>query len=155
VTPHVDPRELSEARGADRLEMVTHVAGCAACRDAVIDHDPALLFALLAIAPIPGRILEEVSTAVAPRPEASRPRLKVAAAAVIAGLALASGYLTLGQRPRLAARSVATDLPTTASAASLARADVEVEPAGGVSHVVDLTVGETQVVMVYNGDLDL
>jgi len=68
-----------------------------------------------------------------------------AAAAAIFLLTLLSGYLTLHERPE------------AKPAASLVskRADVEVESGRGVSQVIDLTVGETQIVMVYNGDLKL
>jgi hypothetical protein len=53
------------------------------------------------------------------------------------------GYANLGERP------------ASPVAMSSRRADVDVDPARGVSQVIDLTVGETQVVMVYNGDLNL
>jgi len=156
VSLHVDPARFAEATGSARLEMVRHVAGCPACREAVAEHDPALLFALLAITPIPARMLDEVSSGVAAGAGRERERmpLRLAAAAAVAALALITGYATLVHReappePALAAQA------TPPPAVPAARADVEVEPAGGVSHVVDLTVGETQVVMVYNGDLHL
>jgi hypothetical protein len=68
-----------------------------------------------------------------------------AAAAAVVALALFTGYATL--RPK----------PVTAPPISAAsrRADVEVESGRGVSQVIDLTVGDTQIVMVYNGDLQL
>jgi hypothetical protein len=74
---------------------------------------------------------------------ASWPR-RVAAAAVFA-LTLLSGYATLSERS-----------PSPApSALSSRRADVEVDSGRGVSQVIDLTVGETQIVMVYNQELKL
>ena len=153
---HVDPVRFAEATGAARLEMVRHVAGCPACRAAVAEHDPSLLFALLAMTPIPARVLDEVSSgfaAAAGRPRERSP-LRLAAAAAVATLALITGYATLVHREAPSSPAIALQ-PVPVPAVPAARADVEVEPAGGVSHVVDLTVGETQVVMVYNGDLHL
>ena len=57
----------------------------------------------------------------------------------------APGYVTLHDRPVVPQQAQRTPQ----------RADVEVGSDGGVSQVIDLTVGETQLVMVYNGDLRL
>jgi len=155
VSAHVDPAGLAASSGGKRREMLEHVRACAPCRRAAAAHDPSLLFGLLALAPLPPVLLDELSREVARRAGADRqvhgafseyatwPR-RAAAAAVFA-LTLLSGYATLRER-------YASPAPL---ALSSRRADVEVDSARGVSQVIDLTVGETQLVMVYNGELKL
>jgi hypothetical protein len=155
LSEHVDPLRFSKARGSERVAALEHVRGCDACRRAAGAHDPSLLFALLALAPIPARLLDDLSNEVARRAGGDNPPYgaivgtagwpRRAAAAAAAVLAVLCGYATLREPP--AARAPL--------AMSSRRADVDVEPARGVSQVIDLTVGETQIVMVYNGDLNL
>jgi hypothetical protein len=151
----VDPHVLADASGASRREMVAHLNDCAACRERAIDADPSILFALLAQVPIPVRVLDAVSTDVARRAGTDHPSFgdvvasvpsqrRFVAAAAAAVLAIATFYATRVPGPTVA-------LPPVHAK----RADVDVHPANAVSNVVDFTVGETQVVMVYNGDLKL
>ena len=135
--------------------MLAHVRECASCRRDLSAHDPSALFALLALAPLPAAVLDDLSSEVARRAgrdgeafgalaeTAAWPRR--AAAAAILVLTLLSGYATLRERP-------AAQPPASLFSR---RADVEVESGRGVSQVIDLTVGETQIVMVYNGELKL
>lgn len=114
-----------------------------------------MLFGLLALAPVPAAVLDDLSNEVARRAGSDRspygalagsaawPRRAAAAAVLV--LALLCGYTTLRERP-------AGLSPVSLSSR---RADVDVESGRGVSQVIDLTVGETQIVMVYNGDLSL
>lgn len=148
MTSHVAPDRLETASGAERAALVEHLRGCAVCRAAVAAAAPERLFALLALAPIPAPVLEAVSRDVRAAAAASRPATtplarRLAAAAVLAFAAL-TGSLTLLESPA-----------PQAPVARAVRADVEVAPAAAVSGVVDFTVGTTQVVMVYNGDLNL
>jgi len=155
VSAHVDPVRLSASSGAERRALLAHLRVCAACRSRAAGHDPTLLFGLLALDPLPPILLDDVSRSVARRVGSDRPAFgaiaesaswprRVAAAAVLA-LALLSGFATLRERS-------ASPVP---SALSSRRADVEVHSDRGVSQVIDLTVGETQIVMVYNGELKL
>ena len=135
--------------------MLEHVRGCAACRRAFAEHDPSTLFSLLALTPVPEALLDDLSIEVARRTGSDRAPFGVvagslswprrAAAAAVLVLTLLSGYATLHEPP---------SGPPPLSLSSR-RADVEVESGRGVSQVIDLTVGETQIVMVYNGDLNL
>ena len=152
---HVDPVALSAASGSKRRAMIEHLARCARCRNRAAAHDPAILFSLLALSPIPDDVLSGVSTEVARR--AGRDRLPLgglvgsapwprrAAVAAVLLLTLVSGYTTLRERP-VAPPEIFRSQP---------RADVDVAAENGVSQVIDLTVGDTQIVMVYNGDLKL
>lgn len=165
MSAHVDPARFADASGIDRRAMLGHLRTCAACRAAAADHDPSLLFALLADTPIPERILDEVSRGVSRNAGRDRapwgsldpaaPWLRRGAAAAVVTLALASGYLAMREGsapPAVAVHVPATEIPARPAAP---RADVDVGSVGSVSQVVDFTVGDTQVVMVYNGDLRL
>lgn len=155
MSGHVDPALLSDSSGALRLALLTHLRACGSCRSAAVAHDPSLVFGLLALAPMPSAVLDDVSRKVARRAgndrqavgalyeQATWPRRTAAAA--IAALTILSGYATLHERPAA----------PTPEALSSRRADVEVDSGRGVSQVIDLTVGETQIVMVYNGELKL
>lgn len=155
VTVHVDPAHLAAATGSVRLLMLGHLRGCAACRCAVAAADPSALFGLLALSPMPAPLLNEVSIEVARRAGHARgaavplaahaPWPRRAAAAAVFTLVLLSGYVTLHDRPAVA--PLAERHPQ--------RADVAVDSGPGVSQVIDLTVGDAQLVMVYNGDLRL
>jgi hypothetical protein len=155
VSAHVDPVLLAGSSGPERRRLLTHLRECPACRSAAAAHDPSLLFGLLALKPLPPVLLDDVSRSVARRVGSDRPAFgaiaeaaswprRVAAAAVLA-LTLLSGFATLRERP------AAPQPPALSSR----RADVEVDSDRGVSQVIDLTVGETQIVMVYNGELKL
>jgi anti-sigma factor RsiW len=155
MSPHADPIRLAASSGHERRAMLEHVRECAACRRALAAHDPTALFSLLALAPVPETLLDELSTEVARRTGSDRSAFGViagsaawprrAAAAAVLVLTLLSGYATLHQSPP----------EPQPVALSSQRADVDVESGRGVSQVIDLTVGETQIVMVYNGDLNL
>jgi len=137
--------------------MLEHLRGCASCRRNAAAHDPTLLFGLLALTPVPAALLDDLSNQVARRVGGDRssygalagfaawPRRAAAAAVLV--LTLLSGYATLRERPAVP--------PPLSLSSSSRRADVDVESGRGVSQVIDLTVGETQIVMVYNGDLSL
>ena len=155
MSAHVDPVGLAASSGVKRREMLEHVRACAPCRRAAADHDPSLLFGLLALAPLPPVLLDDLSREVARRAGNDRQLYGVlaesatwprrAAAAAVFVLTLLSGYATLRERSTSPAPL----------ALSSRRADVEVDSGRGVSQVIDLTVGETQIVMVYNGELKL
>ena len=112
--------------------------------------------AVCALSPVPSSAaLDEVSSVVAHRAGSDRvaygalavgaawPRRAAAAAVVL--VSLLTGYATL----RLHVS------PPQAISMARPRANVDVSSGGGVSQVIDLTVGETQIVMVYNGELKL
>ena len=152
---HVDPLRLDAAKGPERRAMFAHLKECAPCRNRAAAHDPAILFGLLAFTPLPEPLLDGLSGEVARRTGRDRSSLgrlagvlawprRVAVAAGVT-LTLLSGYATLREKSA-APPELAQSQP---------RADVEVNEGSGVSQVIDLTVGETQIVMVYNGDLKL
>ncbi|HEX4823140.1 MAG TPA: hypothetical protein VFV19_02390 [Candidatus Polarisedimenticolaceae bacterium] len=151
MSAHLDPAGFDALTGAARREAVDHLRVCSGCRASALAHDPTILFALLDRTPVPARILDDVASGVrreiqaVPRPQTVR---RFAAAAMLA-LALVCGFVA-GRSPLPAPASAIAVLPH-----DLPRAAVDVSPQQAVSGVVDFSVGETQVVMVYNGDLHL
>lgn len=162
MKPHPDPEVLA---GADRLapdarmEVLRHLAECSACRGIHVASDPAKLFGLLAARPLPAARLDEVSTRVAAAidsgarlarsPGGSRGARAVTA--VAASLVLAALTLLLtGDRLRGRVAAPVAGFTGITPAASLTLLD-----SPGEARVMDLTMGDTQVVMIFDRELDL
>ena len=160
--PRID--RLDETAGNERVAMLDHVLRCPSCRAAVADRDPAGLFALLALRPLPGKILDEVSLGVRAGILRARPgavsfredlagRVAPWAAALLLAAALGTAFI---QRPGPPAAAPPPSASLAAVPAPLpARAEVEVLSSPGQAQVVDLTVGETQIVMIFDRGLPL
>lgn len=154
--PHVDPETFAELAGDSRAAALRHVAGCAACRCAIADREPELLFALLSLESESPEILDAVSEGVYrrladPRPswvESLRERglPPVAARVAVAAAVAACGLLFL--------RAPTPMAPQVAVAAPERGGVTLVEPAPE-AQVIDLTVGGTQVVMIFDPELKL
>ena len=148
-----------EGGAAARRQALAHAAECAACRAALLDEDPTRIFAFLSDAPIPESVLDEVMDAVrlgiveqGPAPGWAtqalgwlRPAVAWAAAAGLAGVLL----LVAGSRVRPGAGATAGLAPAAVPAS------VELIGAPPSARVVDLTVGDTQVVMIFDEGLAL
>ncbi len=150
-------------RIVDGLE--TWARDCPHCRERTESGDAADWLGLLRHVPVPEKTLEEVSASVAlalRREDRSRlataravgrlPRPVAWAAALVGAALLAAAVYRFpagrGGRP---AEVPAGKAPGTAAA----RARVEVLAPLGASPAVDLTVGDTQVVMVFSEELEL
>lgn len=139
--------------------MVSHLRSCGACRARLADHDPTAIFALLALEPVPAGLLERVSAGVfaATHPADGSPAEVFAdrgfprAAAVAAAVVLAAllGTVSLRTRPGSPAG------PAESVAVAAPRAGVAVLATPGTPQVVDLTVGDTQVVMIFDSRMAL
>ncbi len=116
-------------------------------------EDPSRIFARLASRPIERAVLDAVSRNVrlgilaeaAPRRPARRRGL-AAAAAWAAAAALAGALLVPSERP---SGRAAAALPAAG------RAEVEVVSSPGTPEVVDLSVGDVQLVMIFDREMDL
>lgn len=110
--------------------------------------DPADIFARLREVEIPAALLEQVSAGVSAeldrerRSSWMRPALAWAAAAALAVALLVPAAL----RPHPAVPLAATEAP---------RAGIESLRTRGPAQVLDLTVGDTQVVMIFDAELSL
>jgi hypothetical protein len=147
--------------GGRRQEILRHVRDCAQCRSGLLAHDPARLFALLALEPLPAEALERLSRRVALDVEAREPRSwrryrTALAASLVLGGALGL-YLAL-RRPDAPApvaegRPIEVErlLGQTAPAAGI---ELLSSP-GPAAEVLAFSVGDTQVVMIFDEELDL
>lgn len=138
-----------EVAGRDeRRRWIEHLEGCPDCRAAWIGDDPTRLFAALADDPLPADLLDDVSRevmrAVVPPVPAARIRRR-AVAAWAAGLALAAALA-----PWWGSRDDVRDIAAVAEPA-----EVHVLDASDSTRVVDVTVGGTQVVMIFDEELEL
>lgn len=160
--------EFAELAGAERQTALGHLRRCAACRAGLAAVDPSHLFALLGAEPLPAAILDEVSAGVAAAlrqraPAASGRRRWLPVAAVAAGIALAALLsVALLERPggpggaEGLARRVDEPRAPVGDALPVGLAAVELlSSAGGRAEVFDLTIGETQVVMIFDEGLEL
>jgi len=158
VRPHPDPEVLAAADGLApdaRMELLRHVAECSACRGIYVASDPARLFGLLAARPLPAARLDEVSAGVAAAIDSGArsggSRAARAATAIAASLVLAALTLFLTEdRPRGRAVAPFAGFAGVTPAASLTLLD-----SPGEARVMDLTMGDTQVVMIFDRELDL
>ncbi len=163
MTRHVEcDRFLSGDREA-RAAATAHVLGCPSCRSAIAEEDPTRLFSLLAARALPEELLDEVSDAVAShvRRETApirfaAPRIKVAAwfaAAVVVAVAML--VLTVPRGPVKSPAQAPVKKEEAVAGRGVPRAGFELLSPQGDARVVDLTVGDTQVVMIFDKRLDL
>jgi hypothetical protein len=153
VSQHLGPATIDRFDDLDRearAAAVEHVTECADCRDRLCASDPTRAFALLATLPVPAAALDRLSAdldrALDRLDRRSSPRRAWASIAASIVLALALVGL-IGDRP---------GAPTPAierTAVEYGRVDLLSSP--GEAQVVDLRVGGTQVVMIFDKDLEL
>jgi hypothetical protein len=157
---HPNLLRLDEVTEAGRREALEHVRGCAACRRAVVAGDPTRVFTLLAVRPVPRDVLDRVSIGVAaavrgggsvPSRLPSARRTRIAAAWAAAALAVVLLLPLGGGSPG----SVPKGETAVLAPPEIPRAGVEVVSPPGQPQVVDLTVGETQLVMIFDPRIDL
>ena len=140
--------EFDSLEGDRRRDVLAHVAGCSACRRVLMQENPSRIFALLAFAPVEAVALEAVSAAVSVQLTSGKARHRswapvagwaaAAILAVFAGLSL-WGPLQPSDRGGFETASVLEP-----------RADVHVLSPADPRQIVDLTVGDSQVVMIFD-----
>ena len=163
MSSHPSPETLSRLNRMPpdrRRELLRHVRACSACRSQFAASDPTRLFAMLSAREVPEDLLDSVSAGVfaaidsgiAARRGVSRTWTTRAAGAIAAAVLLALGIVFFtGEVPEVGSRPQAVaDLAGIEPGASLALLDTP-----GEARVVDLTMGETRVVMIFDQELDL
>lgn len=146
--------ERFDALGPEaRRAVLRHVGGCTACRGRLVAADPARIFALLSADELPAEALERLERRVREGiDDAKKPagrRWIAQAASLAASVLLAAaflGYLWRTPAPLQAAAEPAAEPPA---------GEIFLISSPGEAQVVDLTVGETQVVMIFDEALDL
>ena len=69
MSGHPDPRFLREPDllpAGERDDLLDHAAGCAACRDLMVESDSSRLFALLARTPVPASVVGRLADRIEP-----------------------------------------------------------------------------------------
>ncbi|MCP3979545.1 MAG: hypothetical protein GY716_09475 [bacterium] len=166
---HITPETLErfdELADGPRADVLDHAASCASCRRRLIADDPSRLFALLAVDPIPAEALDRLSSRVSAgidRGDAPRrgDRRLVVAASLAASLLLAGTLLVFGLRgPGLGAPAFVADRTADAGLIQLRAAapldGIElISTRGDDAQVVDMNLGGTQIVMIFDEELGL
>ena len=154
---HVDPARFEASSGAERESLARHLSSCGECRARLAEHDPTLLFGLLATRPMPTLVLDEVSREVLCSLPSAKPSWieavqlrgasRFAAAAAVIAVTLVAGSVVLRQGGRGAVAPTAV--------AKAPSAEVSTVESLRPARVVDLTVGETQIVMIFDPEMKL
>ncbi len=148
MTHPAPPTDWDSTSAPDRRCWIEHATVCSECRDSWIAGDPSRVFTLLADCPVVDEVVEQeallrLSADIRREMRSVRPAgrlVRLVAAAVLAAALLApSAAWLLRDRPE-------PPLPL---------AIVEFVSSPGEARVVDLSVGDTQVVMIFDPRLEL
>jgi hypothetical protein len=162
MSNHPDLRRLTDhvdLRAAERHEILTHLRGCAGCRSELAGRDPSLLFSILALEPVPSDVLERVSR----RAEAAIAREKLrsatrrtyawgslAASILVAGLFGAYFWTQRGLDAPPDRPAVVDVIAAPAPDAAMPAGMIELLDSPGSADVVEMTVGDVEVVMIFD-----
>lgn len=140
----------------ERSAWLDHVDACSDCRDRWVTEDPSRLFLMLADCPAGGDAMESatldrlsanIRREIRPVPRSGR-LVRLAAAAVLAGALLVPSSAWLF-------RDRTVPEAALLQTASFPLADVDVLSTPGEAQIIDLSVGNTQVVMIFDSRLEL
>lgn len=145
--------DFASLRGEARAETRRHLLGCPACRSRLAARDPARIFSLLGRVSPPERVLDEVSRNVAEALGGERRTSLWRSLAAAAASLLLAAVVGLPLLDGPAGPGLAT--APAFSAAVPPRAAIDLLGPGKETQVLDLTVGDTQVVMIFDEGLEL
>jgi hypothetical protein len=179
VTVHLTQQTLDDfdlLAGEQRQGVLQHARTCAACRVRLVSEDPGRLFALLSTDPLPevalDRLSERIQAGLVARPEQPRTnRGWFAVAAIAASLVfvILVGVLSSRQAP-LTELTELPELNETSEPALATVTPIEIEEAAaqpapmhsvelisspGEAQLVDFAIGDIQVVMIIDRELDI
>jgi hypothetical protein len=169
VSGHPDLRAWvagEELPSGERAGLLDHVLRCSACRAGIAAQDPSRLFALLALEPVPAEVLERVSRRASEAVDRETARRAarsrgVAFAAIAAAVLLAAvvGVRWLsgdaaGPPPPPVRAETAPPRPAVEAAPAFP-ASIELLQSPGDADVVELSVGDVRVVMIFDERLDI
>ena len=144
-----------------RAAALDHVRECAVCRAAWLAEDGSRVFALLARAPLPEDRLERLSERVdaaldrlPPRVPARRDMFRVASIAASLLLAVALGAV-LWNHELPAERVVAVDETDMLPPLDEDVAGIRLVASPGEAQVLDLSIGGTQILMIFDESIEL
>ncbi len=165
MSDHLQPHQLAafDALADDqRAAALDHVRECAVCRAAWLAEDGSRVFALLARAPLPEHRLERLSERVDAALDRLEPRVPVRrgmfrVASIAASLLLAAVLGAVLWNHELPAEPVAVldeidALPPLDEGVAGLRL---VASPGGEAQVLDLSIGGTQILMIFDESIEL
>jgi hypothetical protein len=168
VSGHPDLRPLIEGvdlASTERRDLLAHVRGCAACRADLASHDPSLLFSTLALEPVPAEVLDRVSQGAASAIARERRRSatrrayawgSLAASILIAGLLGGYVWTQRGLEPTRPPRPEVVDvIRAPAPEAAIPAAMIEILDSPGNADVVEMIVGDVEVVMIFDREMGI
>ena len=162
MSRHPEPSmlgRLAELSGDDRERIVQHLDGCARCRARVSEQDPSALFALLSLETVPQDALDRLSARVASalaEGRTVRPRFTYRwAAALAASVLLAAFFVGYLLREAPPAEHVELSPVPEFVLPDAPERGIELLSSPGTAQLVGFTVGETQVVMIFDEELDI
>jgi len=148
----------------ERKQHLRHAVGCAACREKLLGGRPERLFMLLASEAPPADELDRLTAEVMRQVEGAgalrgfrmrvRALVPVAASIVLAGFFGIYTTLNRVQSP-LAQRGQAPSVHARDLSPSVAAEGIDLISSPGDAQVMEFTVGETQVVMIFDEALDI
>jgi hypothetical protein len=152
--------EHPKFESGERAEHLRHAAECAACREKLLDGRPERIFMLLGSESPPADKLELLTAEIGRRIESEssfhgfrqrmRTLLPVAASIMLAGLL--GIYSTINRVQTPLGRAAAVEPYLEASSPS---EGIELISSPGDAQVMEFTVGETQIVMIFDEALDI
>lgn len=163
MTSHPDLNPLlDESPGPARSELLLHLRDCPACRAWLASRDPSRLFALLALEPVPAAFLERLTAAV----DQAVPRVagrstgveRWGLASLAASLVLASlvgAYLWEREAATVPSGSAAERLVEAVEQPAGPAFELLSSPGTATVQVLDLPLGDSRLVMIFDKDLDL
>jgi hypothetical protein len=160
VSRHLAPETIDrfdELDVAERAAAVEHASACADCQARLCASDATRVFVLLSTLPVPAGALDRLSAELdraLDRLE-RRPSPRRAWASIAASIVLALALVGLvGDRPGAPTPTIErAAVEPSAVEPPYGRVDLLSSP--GQAQVVDLRVGGTQVVMIFDKDLQL
>ena len=168
MSDHPDLRPLLGEGWSDataRRSILDHVRRCAVCRAALSRDDPSRLFALLALEAVPDHVLERVSRRSAE--EIVRERRRAAGRRRVAWGALAASLLMAGwlgsylwpppgsEGPPLTPPAIVDAPRATAAEGAMPAGMIELLESPSSADVVEMTVGDVEVVMIFDEALQI
>ena len=143
--------------------MAPTVVDCERCSAELASHEPAALFGVLALDPLPDGILDRLDAGLAEqldgvRPDGTRRRLTAwagLAASFVLAAVLGTYVVTRGPVSPGAPSGIAQDTTAVPARGLAAAQSMELISSPGSARVLDLTVGEVDLVMIFDEALQL
>jgi hypothetical protein len=154
-------RNLDDLSADERETVLDHAAVCERCRETLASEDPTRIFALLRRRRIPERLLDDLSSDISAAIDAGKSAQRIPASrrswavgAWAAAVLLAAGLVLVSDdgAPRAPVDPAVAEVNVKKTTP---RATVAVLESPGEAQVVDLAVGEIQVVMIFDQEMEL